>query len=89
MPPLPRAPRHDDECENIANGGGAEPYHATKKYDEAVVDAVQGSGRTLQYTSDRFIRDATEVAQDLDRVAVAYCPHNRSDSTLGASGNAP
>ena len=32
---------HDDECENIANGGGAEPYHATKKYDEAVVDAVE------------------------------------------------
>jgi len=32
---------HDDECENIANGGGAEPYHATKKYDEAVAVAVE------------------------------------------------
>ena len=32
---------HDDECEEIANGGGAEQHHANKKYDEAVADAVE------------------------------------------------
>ena len=32
---------HDDECEEIANGGGAEQYHADKKYEEAVADAVE------------------------------------------------
>ena len=32
---------HDDECEDIANGGGAEQYHADKKYEEAVADAVE------------------------------------------------
>ena len=32
---------HDDECEEIANGGGAEQHHANKKYEEAVADAVE------------------------------------------------
>jgi len=32
---------HDDECEEIANGGGAEQYHADKKYEEAVAEAVE------------------------------------------------
>ena len=32
---------HDDECEDIANGGGAEQYNADKKYEEAVADAVE------------------------------------------------
>ena len=32
---------HDDECKEIANGGGAEQYHADKKYEEAVADAVE------------------------------------------------
>ena len=32
---------HDDECEEIANGGGAEQYHAEKKYEEAVAVAVE------------------------------------------------
>ena len=32
---------HDDECEEIASGGGAEQYHAEKKYEEAVADAVE------------------------------------------------
>ena len=32
---------HDDECEEIANGGGAEQHHANKKYGEAVAEAVE------------------------------------------------
>ena len=32
---------HDDECEEVANGGGAEQHHANKKYAEAVADAVE------------------------------------------------
>ena len=32
---------HDDKCEEIANGGGAEQYHADKKYEEAVAEAVE------------------------------------------------
>ena len=32
---------HDDECEEIANGGGAEQHHANKKYEEAVAEAVE------------------------------------------------
>jgi len=32
---------HDDECEEIANGGGAEQYHADKKYEEAFVTATE------------------------------------------------
>ena len=32
---------HDDECEEIANGGGAEQHHANKKYEETVADAVE------------------------------------------------
>ena len=32
---------HDDECGDISNGGGAEQYHADKKYEEAVSDAVE------------------------------------------------
>jgi hypothetical protein len=31
---------HDENCEEIANGGGAEKYHADKKYKEAVAVAV-------------------------------------------------
>ena len=31
---------HDDDCEEIASGGGAEQYHADKKYKEAVAVAV-------------------------------------------------
>ena len=32
---------HDDDCEEIASGGGAEQYHADKKYKEAVAVAVE------------------------------------------------
>ena len=32
---------HDDACDEIARGGGAEQYHADKKYKEAVADAVE------------------------------------------------
>jgi len=32
---------HDDECAEIASGGGAEQHHAGKKYEEAVSDAVE------------------------------------------------
>ncbi len=31
---------HDEICHEIASGGGAEQYHAEKKYEEAVADAV-------------------------------------------------
>ena len=39
---------HDDECEEIANGGGAEQYHADKKYEEAVAVAVDCSSTAFQ-----------------------------------------
>ena len=32
---------HDEICDEIASGGGAEQYHAEKKYKEAVADAVE------------------------------------------------
>ena len=32
---------HGKICDEIASGGGAEQYHADKKYDEAVADAVE------------------------------------------------
>ena len=32
---------HDEICDEIASGGGAEQYHADKKYKEAVADAVE------------------------------------------------
>ena len=32
---------HDETCEEIHSGGGAEQYHADKKYKEAVADAVE------------------------------------------------
>jgi hypothetical protein len=32
---------HGKICGAVASGGGAEPYHANKKYDEAVADAVE------------------------------------------------
>ena len=53
---------HDDECEEIANGGGAEPYHANKKYDEAVADAVEEcagdtEGQTCSEQSCELVRN--------------------------------
>ena len=32
---------HGKICDEVASGGGAEQYHADKKYDEAVADAVE------------------------------------------------
>ena len=32
---------HDQLCKKIKKGGGAEQYHADKKYEEAVADAVE------------------------------------------------
>ena len=32
---------HDDACDDIARGGGAEQYHADKNYKEAVATAVE------------------------------------------------
>ena len=32
---------HEDDCEEIANGGGAEQHHANKNYEEAVAVAVE------------------------------------------------
>ena len=31
----------DEECRSISRGGGAEQYHADKKYKEAVAEAVE------------------------------------------------
>ena len=32
---------HEQRCEEIHRGGGAEQYHADKKYKEAVAEAVE------------------------------------------------
>ena len=39
---LPRGAAAAGRCEEIANGGGAEQYHADKKYEEAVADSRRG-----------------------------------------------
>ena len=32
---------HDENCDEIASGGGAEQHHANKKYEEAAAEAVE------------------------------------------------
>ena len=39
---------HDDECDEIASGGGAEQHHANKEYEEAVADAVEECANDTQ-----------------------------------------
>ena len=39
----------DEECRSITRGGGAEQYHADKKYKEAVAVAVEACAETESY----------------------------------------
>ena len=41
---------HDDKCEEKASAGGAEQYHAEKKYEEAVAGAVEECADTAGQT---------------------------------------
>jgi len=56
---------HDDACDEIARGGGAEQYHADKKYKEAVADAVEEcaedtEGQTCYICHGKNIEGATQ-----------------------------
>ena len=52
---------HDEICDEIASGGGAEQYHAEKKYKEAVADAVEEcAGDTEGQTCYICLEDGSE-----------------------------
>ncbi len=52
---------HDDKCDEIARGGGAEQYHADKKHEEAVADAVEEcAGDTEGQTCYICLEDGSE-----------------------------
>ena len=53
---------HKDLCKEIKRGGGAEQYHADKKYEEAVADAVEEcagdtEGQTCSEQSCELVRN--------------------------------
>ena len=73
---------HDDECEEIANGGGAEQYHAEKKYEEALADAVESCAEeTAGQTCYICLEDGSRT-RDGSRGA---CSVARTQSQLGLS----
>ena len=61
---------HDDECEEIANGGGAEQYHADKKYEEALVTATEACAED---TKDQTCYICMEGAAEEGLVRMCAC----------------
>ena len=59
----------DEECRSITRGGGAEQYHADKKYKEAVVVAVEACAEDTATLDD--LRD---TASHLGDVATSTSP---------------
>ena len=75
---------HKQMCKKIFRGGGAEKYHADKKYKEAVAEAVEASNASdrtdvvhgvdthqLDWSLDDLELDSTE-RQIVDRVLAEY-----------------
>ncbi len=62
---------HDEICHEIASGGGAEQYHAEKKYQEAVADAVEECAEDTEDDSASLdhLREAVTMYEDNARIA--------------------
>jgi tetratricopeptide (TPR) repeat protein len=61
---------HDDACDEIASGGGAERYHADKKYKEAVATAVEACAED---TKDQTCYICMEGAAEEGLVRMCAC----------------
>ena len=62
---------HEDDCERISRGGGAEQYNADAKYDEAVAVAVDACAADTMDTGATLdeLREAVTTLQDAERIA--------------------
>ena len=67
---------HDDECEDISNGGGAEQYHADKKYKEAVAVAVEACAEDKLSARADEMHDPNKGMADLVKFFAAIKPYD-------------
>ena len=73
-------------CAAIASGGGAEPYHADKKYEEVVADAVEECAEDTKGQTCYICLEGRLGGRPRARVCVPRGVRFRACLVLGAAG---